>query len=160
MDDGVVEGLIDLFGNPVRVVRRGRGRPSHVASLENRSKVMLWLVMGRDDVEIAGALGVTTRTLAKHYFHELAYRRTARMEMEALNLSAIIDQVRGGNVSAMSLLAKRLERLGLEAQAARHQVREPKAPAQQPVGLKAQRRAAAGRIEGLFAPRMAPGRVN
>lgn len=104
---------LDLFGQRQRLVRRGRGRPSHEATKENRDKVMLWLVTGRTDEEIAEALGITTRTLSKHYFHELSYRRTARMQMEAVNLGAIVEQVRDGNTSAMSLLDKKLERLYL-----------------------------------------------
>jgi hypothetical protein len=107
---GLDGGAVDLFGNAVRVTRRGRGRPAHVASPENRQKVILWLAVGHSDDDIAEAFGITTKTLVKYYFHELAYRRTARMEIEARNLAAIVEQVDKGNAAAMSLLDKKLER--------------------------------------------------
>lgn len=121
----------DLFGNPIRLTKRGRGRPQHEATAENRQKVILWLATGRSEEEIAEAFGITTRTLAKHYFHELGYKRTARMELEARNLAAIVDQVEKGNASAMSLLDKKLDRWKLGVQ-------PPKPPKQPKLGKKEQ----------------------
>jgi hypothetical protein len=118
---------VDLFGNPIRLTRRGRGRPPHEATAENRQKVLLWLALGYDEERIAEAFGITTRTLQKHYFHELAYRRTARMELEAKNLQAIVAQVESGNAAAMSLLEKKLERWRIGAGAPKGD-KPPKAP--------------------------------
>jgi hypothetical protein len=111
----------------VRLTRRGRGRPAHEATAENRQKLLLWLAAGYAEEEIAEAFGITTRTLAKHYFHELAYKRTGRMELEAKNLAAIVAQVEAGNASAMSLLDKKLERWKLGV-AAGKAARPPKPP--------------------------------
>lgn len=107
MDDAV---LIDLFGNAVRMTRRGRGRPAHIATPENRQKVVLLLAVGHSDEDIADALGVCTKTLFSKYKHELSYRRTARMLLDAKNLTAIVEQVEKGNAAAMSLLDKKIER--------------------------------------------------
>lgn len=148
-EPGTTAPPIDLFGNPVRLTRRGRGRPAHEATAENRQKVILWLAMGYDEERIAEAFGITSRTLAKHYFHELAYRRTARMELEAKNMAAIVEQVQKGNASAMALLDKKIEKLRLASLSGQRQSAPPKPPA---VGVKEARRRAAGEVKGRFAP--------
>lgn len=112
-DAGSEAASVDLFGQPVRTSRRGRGRPQHEATAENRQKVLLWMLTERTDEEIAEALGITPRTLAKHYFHELGYRRTVRMHMEGKLLASIVEQVEKGNAAAMSLFDKKLDKLGL-----------------------------------------------
>lgn len=71
----MMEQFYDLFGDPVPA-NRGRGRPAHVPTMENRSLVRHLVEIGWTKVRIAAALRITKPTLRKHYFWEL--RRQGR----------------------------------------------------------------------------------
>ena len=151
--------LVDRFGKPVRLRRRGRGRPEHEVNEASRDKVVIWLAQGYSDEEIAAALSISTRTLKKHYFHELGYRRTARMHLDAENTRLILDAASAGKVSAMSLAERKFQQMGQIATAKRHQTQEPKAAVPPRQGLKAQRKAAAEAVTGRYAPPPPPPRL-
>lgn len=91
----------DLLGDPIPPNWGKRGRPPHVPTRENASKVMLLLAQGWTDVRIAGALGITVPTLRKHYFRQLKARDVARDRAEAIGLLTLWNMGREGNVAAM-----------------------------------------------------------
>lgn len=114
MDDVFLPGVTDLFGDPVPRSRGKRGQPPHVPTAENRRFVQLALACGRDEEEVAAGLRISVKTLQRHYFHELAGKRSARMRLDMKNMAALVAQVESGNVSAMSILDRKLERLRRE----------------------------------------------
>lgn len=127
MGDVFIPGLADLFGDPVPVSRGRKGRPPHVPTIENRRFVQIALACQRTEAEIAAALRITERTLQRHYFHELSGKLSARMRLEMKNMAAIIEQVEAGKTSAMSLLAKIMERQK-QAELARGRREQPPRP--------------------------------
>lgn len=152
-----LDGVTDLFGAPVPRSRGGRGKPPHVPSPENRRYVQLSLACGFDEAEIAAGLRITTKTLNRHYFHELAGKRSARQLLEMKNLSAIVSQVEAGKTSAMSLLDKKLKRMEQDELSARYAQRPPREPK---LGKKEARKAEAEGVTGKFAPPPPPGMFN
>ena len=56
----------DLFGG-IQPPKRGRGRPQHVPTRENRNKTARLLIAGWPKVEIARALKITMPTFRLHY---------------------------------------------------------------------------------------------
>lgn len=160
MDEVFLPGVTDLFGDPVPRSRGKRGKPPHVPTAENRRFVQLALACERDEEEIAAALRITVKTLNRHYFHELAGKVSARLKLEMKAMAAMVEQVEKGNVAAMALLAKRLDKAGLKQLA--HQLAdrgkgEAKAPK---LGKKEQQRQAAQQVGGKFAPPPAPQLIN
>lgn len=118
----------DLLGDPVPENWGRRGRPAHIPTAENRSKVRLLLAFGWTDRRIAQALRITAATLRKHYFVELRQRDEARPALEANALVMVYRAAADGNVGAMKELHRLIERDGL-ARAPRQETRaEPKGP--------------------------------
>lgn len=109
-----------------------RGRPAHIATLENRNKVAMLLAFGWNNERIARALQITAPTLRKNYFRELKFRDEQRDRMDASLAMHLWKQVEGGNVAAMKEFRALVERndLTLYGQAARpqaaHKPKEPK----------------------------------
>lgn len=128
MGDVFLPGVIDLFGDPVPASRGRKGRPPHVPTAENRRFVQLALACGHDEVAIAEALGITDRTLKRHYFHELAGKRSARLRLEMKSLALIVAQAEASNTSAMALLEKKIERMHQRDLARGKPAREAKPP--------------------------------
>ncbi len=64
----------DLLGDPIPPHFGKRGRPPHVPTAENRQKMRLLLAFDLSNQRIARALGITGKTLSKHYFRELRQR--------------------------------------------------------------------------------------
>lgn len=124
---------------------------------ENRRLVQLALACGHDEEAIAAALRITPKTLARHYFHELSGRRSARLRLEMKNLAAIVAQVEAGKPAAMALLDKKLKRIEQEELSDRYAQRPPREAAK---GKKEARRDAAAEVTGKFAPPPAPGLLN
>lgn len=153
-----LQGVVDLFGDPVPTSRGKKGRPPHVPTAENRRFVQLCLACGHDEEGIAAALQITVRTLNRHYFHELSGKASARLKLEMKNMAAMVAQVEAGSVAAMSLLDKKMERLRLQGLSDKFTDR-PKAAAVKPIGIKAAAKEAAGKVTGKFAP-PAPPRLN
>jgi hypothetical protein len=106
----VTEALLDLLGDPIPANRGKRGRPAHVVTAQNRQKVELLLGVGEHEDTIAECLRITLPTLRKHYFFELEVKRVARVRLKAKTLEAISAQIGQGNVSAMALMDKIIER--------------------------------------------------
>lgn len=164
MGEYFLEGVVDLFGDPVPRSRAKRGRPAHVPTAENRRFVQLSLICGHDDETIAEGLRICVRTLHRHYFHELAGRRSARLRLQMKLMAGLVDQANNGNVAAAALLDKQMERLRLREAAevaARRGVAEPSDPSPpQGLGKKAAARAHAATVKGRFAPPEPPTLIN
>jgi|HubBroStandDraft_6_1064221.scaffolds.fasta_scaffold374981_2 hypothetical protein len=92
--------LFDLFGDPVPENWGGRGRPAHIATLENRNKVKMLLAFGWNNPRIAAALGITQPTLRKNYFHELKFRSEQRDRLDAAMAMKLWDEFSAGSVAA------------------------------------------------------------
>jgi hypothetical protein len=100
----------DLFGDLVPEGWGKRGRPQHIATLENRNKVNMLLAFGWNNERIARALGITAPTLRKNYFRELKFREEARDRLDSSLAMKCWEQVQAGNVGAMREFARLLER--------------------------------------------------
>lgn len=95
-----MEQDFDLFGDPIPANHGRRGRPQHIATVENRNKVKLLLALGWSNVRIASALGITQPTLRRNYFQELKARDDQRPKMEAAFRFRVFSDAMGGNASA------------------------------------------------------------
>lgn len=146
----------DLFGDPIVEPQEGRGRPEHRWTLENSNKVLLAFARGRTPKEAALAIGVSVPTLRKHYFAELKQRQAAHLRFEATQLCRLNEAAKAGNVAAEKELMKAMEKARLEHLGDRVASRGERAKAQPKLGKKEQRKEAAGRVKGRFAPRPAP----
>lgn len=149
-----LEGVTDLFGDPVPASRGKRGRPPHLPTAENRRFVQLSLACGYDEETIAAAMSITTKTLNRHYFHELSGKRSARMRLEMQTMAALVKARDEGKVAAMSLLDKKIERLKVQETAEKYVQRAPSKSA--PVGKKEAAKAAAQDVRGKYAPPPSP----
>lgn len=79
-----MSSALDLFGLPI-VEGRGRGRPRHLPTDEQRARVRELANEGRAQLAIAQALGITVPTLLLNYPNELkskslAWRKRALRE--------------------------------------------------------------------------------
>ena len=157
MDDVFIPGVTDLFGDPVPKSRGKRGKPPHIPTTENRRFVQLSLACGIEEEAIAEALRITTKTLGRHYFHELAGKRAARLRLDMKNMAAIVDQVEAGKPAAMALLDKKIERMRQREVAEKYQARAPKT---ETVGKKEAAKLAAKEVSGKYAPRASPLMLN
>lgn len=147
------------MGDPIPEGLGKRGRPPHLATVENRKKVILLAAFDRNEEQIAAALSISVPTLKKHYFRELRARLEARQRLEGKLLLSLADQVEKGNVSAIDKLYARLDRhdrVILAGRVADRGGAQAPAPKGSKLGKKAQQREAAGRVEGKFAPPPAP----
>jgi hypothetical protein len=100
----------DLFGDPVPEGWGRRGRPSHIASQQNRNKVTMLLAFGWSNERIARSLSITPPTLRKNYFRELKFREEQRDRMDARLAVLLWQQAEAGNVAAMKEFRKVVER--------------------------------------------------
>ena len=103
------EPIFDLFGDVVPEGRGKPGRPQHVPTNENRNRVKMLLAVGWNDERIAGAVGVSIKTLRKHYSRELVARLACRDRMEARRLEVLWRQGCDGNVAAMREFGRLVE---------------------------------------------------
>jgi hypothetical protein len=110
-----VEQDFDLLGDPIPEGFGKRGRPQHIPTQENRSKVIVLMAVGWPDQRIANALAITPPTLRKHYFRELRARDEARDRVAAGRLARLWAEGQKGNVGAL----KEFGRLFDQAEAAR-----------------------------------------
>ena len=102
--------ISDLYGEPLPANWGKRGRPEHVATQENRSKVSMLVALGWSNKRIAAALLVATPTLRKHYYSELKFRDVARDRLNAGVAMKLWDLVLAGNVSGIREFQKFVER--------------------------------------------------
>jgi hypothetical protein len=65
-----------LICSATRCGRAGDGvlRPEHIATQQNRNKVMMLLAFGWGQDRIARAMGIDPKTLRKNYSRELKFR--------------------------------------------------------------------------------------
>lgn len=110
-----MEQILDMFGDPVPEYRDPRGRPEHVPTQEKRNLIIQLLAFGWTMKRIAGAIGLTEKTLRKHYSRELKVRDVARDRVEAARLSMLWTEMRKGNVAAMREYGRLVERADLAA---------------------------------------------
>lgn len=102
--------VFDLLGDPIPEGHGRRGRPVHLATAENRNKVMLLLALGWSNERIARALGITAPTLRKNYFRELKAREDARDRMNGSLFMRCWEAVQKNSVSAIKEFQRMLER--------------------------------------------------
>jgi hypothetical protein len=100
----------DLFGDPIPDGWGKRGRPQHIATLQNRNKVTMLVAFGWNNERIAHALGITPPTLRRNYFRELKFRDEQRDRLDASLAMRLWTQVEAGNVAAIKEFRKLLER--------------------------------------------------
>ena len=109
------DAVFDLFGDPVPEGRGRPGRPSHVATMENRNKVKMLLALGWETERVSRALGVSVPTLRKHYLRELRIRDDARARLDARLAMLLWEQCGAGNVAAMKEFRRMLEQSDVES---------------------------------------------
>lgn len=98
----------DLFGDPIP--KKRAGRPAHIPTRKNRDKVLVLLALGWQSERIANALHVSLPTLHKHYRKELKARGVQRDRLDAWRMECAAQAAAGGNVGAMRLLDKLIEK--------------------------------------------------
>jgi hypothetical protein len=67
--------ILDVFCDPAPEHRPKGGRPKHIATQENRSKVSMLLAFGWNNVRLERALHVTPNTLRRQLFARTAIPR-------------------------------------------------------------------------------------
>lgn len=123
----------DLFGDPVPEGHGRRGRPAHVPTDRNRSKVSMLLAFGWSNERIANAIGITPPTLRKVYFRELKFRTEMRDRLDARIAEVLWTGVSEGNVAAIKEFRKVLERSDMMlAESALRPRRDQPAPTREP----------------------------
>ncbi len=137
----------DLFGTPIPDGQGKRGRPSHIATLENINRVKMLLAFGWSNERIAGAMKISQPTLRKNYFQVLGQRSVARDQMEAARALKLWELAMGGNIGAFKELSRVIEKN--DAMVAQRDFRGDDAEEPKPdkVGKKEQARIAAEEAE-------------
>ncbi|PZQ18941.1 MAG: hypothetical protein DI565_00615 [Ancylobacter novellus] len=122
--------IFDLLGDPIPEGHGRRGRPQHIATRENRCKVIMLLGLGWSNDRIARALSITAPTLRKNYFRELAVRDEARDRVFGSLFARCYEAALDGNVGAIKEFQRMVERndmmLGLPVARADKPAPEPK----------------------------------
>jgi hypothetical protein len=152
----------DLFGDPVRLPNGKRGRPAHVATQENRNKVMMLLAVGWSNDRIANAMRVSLPTLRKHYFSELKARSIQRDRLDAARFMMAFEQAAAGNVGAQRLLAQLIEKNDQVLTDAKIRTAARDDAADEPLGKKeqARREAEQALAGGAWGDDLKPGQFN
>lgn len=151
--------ILDLFGQPVRQRREGRGRPEHVWTKENSQKISLLFACGRDIKDVAAAIGLAIPTLRKHYFSECEGRRHAGIRMRAVQLARLNAEAEKGNVAAEKALAAMIQSEQVRAMSDQVSTRGRSAqpdPKPEPLGKKEAAKLAANSATGRFSARTPP----
>ena len=100
---------VDLFGELTTLPSGRRGRPAHRWTSGNADRVIMGLVLGYSDEEIAFGLGVSVPTLRKYYFSQLKHREMQRTRFE-LWRAETLAKMAAENVGAMRELGKIVEK--------------------------------------------------
>jgi hypothetical protein len=153
---------VDLFGEPVRALERGRGRPPHVPTRETQNRVWLGFARGWSPKKVAESIGVSVPTLRQYYFAAVAQRDRAALMIESLELGRLNDQAEKGNVTAERALMAALEKGRREQLAEQHAVAAPKRgnAKVEKLGKKEAAKVAAAGVKGRFAPPEPPSLLN
>lgn len=131
----------DIFGNEVLPADERRGRPKHQPTENSRTVVSVLASMHKRVGEIAAALNISEPTLRKRYRHELDHGRD---QIRAEVKFRLMEQVRGGNVSAMNLMLRELDRADLEEARRTFDGAEPPEPGKKEAAAAAALTAGAG----------------
>lgn len=123
------------------------GRPIFKATPALRREVAELVSCGMIQDDIARAIGCSTPTLQKHFDEELK-TGTARKRAEVIKL--LYRNARAGNVSAQKQL-ETMTKIGAASDAVGR-----RSEADPTLGKKEEQQAAAGRVEGKFAPPAPP----
>ncbi|MDR3474444.1 MAG: hypothetical protein P4M09_22575 [Devosia sp.] len=100
----------DLLGDPIPDGWGKPGRPPHIATDRNRSKVIMLLALGWSNERIARSLSITPPTLRKVYFRELRVRDEARDRLLGSLFTRCWEGVQERNVGAIKEFQRMLER--------------------------------------------------
>lgn len=103
------EPVRNLFGELLPSNWGMRGRPRHVRTDENASKIMHGLSQGWPDARIAAALGISVPTMKRYYFSILKMRDVARDRIELSGLQRLWTLAHDGNVAAMKEYFRRFD---------------------------------------------------
>lgn len=147
----------DLLGDPIPKGFGKRGRPPHVPNEEKRRLVIALAAFDKSKADIAAALGITQKTLAKHYFRELRTKDEARLRLEGKLMTSLLKEVEAGNVSAINAMWKRIDKHDLSKLAA---MRARATSQSEKPGKKQQAVEAAKGVTGKFAPPPQPELLN
>ncbi|MEL6707622.1 MAG: HNH endonuclease signature motif containing protein [Pseudomonadota bacterium] len=151
---------VDLFGDRVRRAKEGRGRPEFEWTLERSNKVLLAFARQLSQKEAAIGIGCSVPTLRKVFFRECEMRKSARLRLELRQLERLNREAEGGSVAAEKALAEMLDKQRQRDHAAKIvKERSAKPSKPEPMGVKAQRDAAASSVRGVFQPREGPATV-
>lgn len=136
-----------------------RGRPSFKPTRANRDKVCELLSVEMTQEDIARVIGCTVPTLRKHFREEL---KTGAAVKRAEVIGMLYVTAKKGNASAQRHL-EAMTRVSTAAAAMRARGEETtgagaSAP-EEKLGKKAAAKAAAGKVEGTFAPAAPPVRL-
>lgn len=99
----------DLFGNPVVVTERRRGRPTFLWTEEKSNKIRLGLALGWSNQRLANGLAISLATLKRYFRAELKEREIARDQLDLQRLALAMEQAGRGNVGAMRQLDRLIE---------------------------------------------------
>lgn len=141
---------IDLFGDPISPPKNGRGRPEFAWTPKKSNRVLLGLVRGLTQAEIASTVDCDVKTLRKHFSRELAMKKSARLKMEMRSLELLMDQASQGSVAAIKALDARLDQLRMRDRVAKDSPRPSKAAPR--LGKKEEAHQRALAQEGMFTP--------
>lgn len=109
-----MDGVFDLFGNPVRPGRGEKGRPKFEPTDRDRNKIKMLLAVGWGNGRIANAIGISLATLKRYFRAELKVRDMARDQLEARRLELAFEAAASGNVGGMRQLDRMVERMERE----------------------------------------------
>lgn len=139
------EIVTDLFGDARELPSGKRGRPAHRWSQKSENRVIMGLVMGYSDAEIASGLGVSTPTLRKYYFSALKQREMQRSRFELWRAEVLAEQAKT-NPGAMKQLGQVIDKRDRHLAEAR--LRNSDDEKQRPIAKKVARAQAAERAVG------------
>lgn len=131
------------------------GRPNFKPTTVQRERVKLLKADGWSNERIARRIGISRNTLEKVFAWEL---EDGADEKRADLLDMALKGAKKGNASLIKWLIDRNDKGRAQAELDRLARAEPEAkPAEERLGVKAQRNKAAGEITGTFAPPRPPG---
>jgi len=115
-DFSAVNEFLDLLGDPIPRNHGRRGRPAHVPTEQNISKVKVLWANGYSKTRIAAALRITKPTLQKHYSTVLEAARYSAVVATADRAAFALQQLRVRLVEGRATAAdvNLVERIGGE----------------------------------------------
>lgn len=149
----------DLFGNPISVAGKTRGRPPHTPTEENIINIMVLLAGGMTKREVTKVVGLDVKTFDKYYSHLVKSRDVLLNRLRTKLRTSQIQQGLAGNAAALSGALKMLDSLTAEGVERKYRGIAANAPAPQKLGKKEKKTEDARNIGGKFAPPAPPPRL-